>query len=123
MNIPPIELDEMEFRANLTLAYAILASESRNNHVVFLYRLSKVALQLKELLPFLTSNYLESLTGAQRHRLTLRLQGAHKLLAQLLRSPETETFSRLPVLRRLLSRLRQQTGDLADVLEKPGVGW
>jgi hypothetical protein len=119
MNIPAIEPDEIEFSANLTLAYTILASESRNNYVVFVYRLSKVASQLKKLLPILTSNYLRSMTGGQRHRITLRLQDAHKLLAQLSRSPETETLSRFPVLRRMLNGLQKETEELADVLDYP----
>ncbi len=32
-------------------------------------------------------------------------------------------YNPLTTLRRLLSRLREETEDLADVLDKPGVGW
>lgn len=118
MNTTPVDFGEIEFGANRTLAYEILASESLNNYVVLMYRLSKVASELKKLLPVLTPAYLESLTDRRKYRLTLRLQDAYRLLTQLSRSSEAETFSHFPVLRTLVNRLQEETEDLAQVLER-----
>jgi hypothetical protein len=117
MNTTPVDFGQIEFSANRTLAYVILASGSLNNYVVLVYRLSEVASELKKFLPFLTPEYLESLSDRRKRRLTLRLQDAHRLLVQLSRSPEAETFSRFPILRRLVNRLREKTEDLAFVLD------
>jgi hypothetical protein len=123
VNTTPVDFGEIEFGANRTLAYVILATESLNNYVVLMYRLTKVASELRRLLPVLTPAYLESLSERRRYRLTLRLHDALRLLSQLSRSSEAETFSHFPVLRTFASRLQQETEDLAQVLERPVCGW
>jgi hypothetical protein len=117
MNTAPVEFGDIEFSANRTLAYVILARESRSNYLLLVYHLSEVASELKKFLPFLTPEYLGSLSDRRKHRLTLRLQDAHMILVQLSRSPEADTCSRFPVIRRLVNRLREKTEDLARVLE------
>jgi hypothetical protein len=118
MDTAPVDFGEIEFGANRTLAYVILATESLNNYAVLMYRLSKVASELRKLLPILTPAYLESLPERQKYRLTLRLEDAYRLLWQLSRSSEAETFSHFPVLRTFASRLQQETEDLAQILER-----
>ncbi len=117
MNTTQVDFGEIEFGANRTLAYVILATESLNNYVVLMYRLSKVASELRKLLPVLTPAYLGSLNERRKYRLTLRLQDAYCLLWQLSRSSEADTFSRFPILKAFTSRLRQETEDLAQILE------
>jgi hypothetical protein len=118
MDTAPVDFGEIEFGANRALAYVILATESLNNYAVLMYRLSKVASELRKLLPILTPAYLESLPERQKYRLTLRLEDAYRLLWQLSRSSEAETFSHFPVLRTFASRLQQETEDLAQILER-----
>jgi hypothetical protein len=118
MNTTAVDFGEIEFGANRTLAYVILASESLNNYVVLIYRMSKVWSELKKLLPVLSPAYLASLTDRQKYRLNLRLQDTFKLLVQLSVSSEAETFSHFPVLRTLVNRLQEGTEDLARVLER-----
>jgi hypothetical protein len=118
MNTTAVDFGEIEFGANRTLAYVILASESLNNYAVLIYRLSRVGSELKKLLPVLTPASLASLTDRQKYRLTLRLQDTYKLLAQLSVSSVAETFSHFPVLRTLVNRLQEETEDLAQVLER-----
>jgi hypothetical protein len=117
MNTIPVDFSQIEFNANRALAYVILASESLNNYVVLIYRLNEAASELKKFLPYLTPEYLESLTDQRKRRLTVRLKDAHRLLVRLSRSREAETFLQFPVLCGLVNRVREKTQDLAFVLD------
>jgi len=106
----------IEFSANRALAYAILATEAADGCARF-YRLIRVLAELERFVSCLTPDYLESLTDSQQHRLCLRLQEAHTILARFLRSPEAARIVRFPLLGSLVRRLQVRTEDLDDVLE------
>jgi hypothetical protein len=116
MNTAEANFGEIEFGANRALAYAILATETENGYVT-LYRLSKVFSELEKFAPFLTPDYVESLTIGQKRRLRLRMQDTHQLLTQFLRSTEVERFKRFPPLQGFVNRLQEGTEDLAKLLD------
>jgi hypothetical protein len=115
MNRAEADFGEIEFGANRALAYAIVATETQNGYVT-LYRLNKVFTELEKFVPFLTPEYLESLTDGQKRSLKLRLQDTHVWLARFLQSPEAEGFRRFPALQSFVDRLQEGTDDLAEVL-------
>lgn len=116
MTTAEAKFNGIEYSANRALAYAILAAEASSSYVMF-YRLLKVLAELERFIPFLTPDYLESLTDSQQHRLRLRMQDAHRILARFLRSPKAAGIGRFPLRGSLLSRLGEGAEDLADVLE------
>lgn len=116
MSIVEASFEEIEFGANRAFAYAILATETQNGYVT-LYRLSKVFAELERFLPFLTPDYLASLTDGQKRRLRFCMQDIHRLLVRFLRSPEAERFGRFLALQGFVNRLQGGTDDLAEVLD------
>jgi hypothetical protein len=116
MNSAEADFGEIEFGANRALGYAILATETPDGYRT-LYRLSKVFSELEKFVPFLTPDYLASLTDAQKRSLRLRMQDTHVLLTRFLRSPEAERFRCFPVLQSFVGRLQEGTDDLANVLD------
>ena len=116
MNSAEADFGAIEFGANRALAYAILALETPYGYVR-LYRLSKAFTELEKFLPFLTQDYLGTLTDGQKRRLRLRMLDTHELLARFLRSREAEKFRRFFALQNFLDRLQQGTNELADVLD------
>ena len=116
MTTSKVEFKGIEFSANRALAYAILAAEAPNNYVM-VYRLVKVLSELGRFISFLTQDYLKCLTDSQQHRLCLRMQDGHTILARFLRSPEVASIARLPLLGSLVTRLQERTDDLDDVLD------
>ncbi len=111
-----LKFSGIEFSANRALAYAILAAEAPSAYVMF-YRLLKVYSELEKFVSLLSQDYLDSLTDSQQHRLCLRMQDAHTILARFLRSPEAARIVRFPLLGSLVTRLQERTDDLDDVLE------
>ena len=82
MSIAGITADHLEFSANRTLAYAILATEAPNDYLR-LYRMNKVLSDLRKMLPLLTAEFSQSFPKQQKDRLILRLQDAYKILAEV----------------------------------------
>lgn len=112
-----ITADRLEFSANQTLAYAILATEAHNEYLR-LYRMSKVLSELRKMLPLLTVEFCDSLAEGQKNRLFLRLQDAHVILAEFSGSNEAESIVRhLPLLKALVGKCQEAAEDLGDVLD------
>lgn len=107
---------EIEFGVNRALAYALLARETPHGYLT-LYRLSKASVELERIMPFLTPEYLESLTDGQKRRLRLCMQDTYVLLARFLRSSDAGRFRRFFVVQSFLARLQRGTDHLAAVLE------
>jgi hypothetical protein len=116
MSSAEADFGEIEFGVNRALAYAILARETPHGYLT-LYRLSKAFVELEKVRPFLTPEYLGSLTDGQKSRLRLRMQDTHVLLARFLRSREAERFRHFFVVQSFLDRLQKGTDQLAAVLE------
>lgn len=118
MSIAGITADHLEFSANRTLAYAILATEAPNDYLR-LYRMNKVLSELRKMLPLLTAEFSQSFPEQQKDRLILRLQDAYKILAEVSGSGETERIVRhLPMSRTMVVRCQERAEDLADVFEE-----
>jgi hypothetical protein len=116
MSIAEANFGEIEFGMNRALAYVLLARETPHGYLT-LYRLSKASVELEQVMPFLTPEYLASLTDGQKRRLRLRMQDTHLLLARFLRSSDAGRFRRFFVVQSFLNRLQKGTDRLAAVLE------
>jgi len=108
-----VTFDEIEQRADRTLAYALLLRLAKD-YVLCVYRLTEASRALDRLLGILTAEKLEALTVQQTTWLAERLQAVHKLLAEFSRSSEAETISKLPILANITAKLRESTEDLDD---------
>lgn len=108
--------DEVERSADRTFAYALLAKAAQG-YVIAVLRLAELNSALDQLLKTLKPCQIDSLRSEQKQWLGCRLPEIHSLLALISGSEEAEAIGKLPILASLITRLRDSTEDMGDIIE------